>query len=169
MDDFFKMDVERAVIQTMETLYLIHTSKNIETIKGRYEFLHTLIPTLKSGKSNPTYLALIQEALGRYNTIHPSSVPQDYQLNVLYNPDAFDVKEFYCISLINAIKRYCEKESEEIRALQKEAAKAKRISKMNDIIKSTLHELQSTCSSASSYQKVLIEFQALSATSTAIA
>ncbi len=31
MDAFFTMDVQRAAIQTMETLYIIATSKNIDT------------------------------------------------------------------------------------------------------------------------------------------
>jgi hypothetical protein len=172
MDTFFAMDIQRAAIQAAESLYIIATSKNIETIKGRYSFLlaipagtdTSVLGTLKRGQSNPQYSEYIQMAIDQYKTIHPNAVLQDYQLAVLSNPNTFNVNEFYCSSLVNAIKRFCEKESEEIDALKKEAAKAKRISKIVDTIKSTQSELETKCSSASSYPSALAEFEKLAAT-----
>jgi len=35
MDNFIAIDIQRAAIQTMETSYIIGTSKNIDTIKSR--------------------------------------------------------------------------------------------------------------------------------------
>jgi hypothetical protein len=161
MESFFAMDVQRAAIQTMETLYILATSKNIDTVKGRYEFLLTVVPTLKSAKVHPQYATLIQGALDQFKTMYPASVPQDYQLAVLSNPDTFDASEFYCTSLLNAIKRLCEKQAEEIKALKKEAARTKRVSKVIDTIKSTQIELESKCSLAPSFSKTLAEFQTL--------
>ena len=80
-----------AAIQTMESLYILATSKNIETIKGRYDFILTLIPTLRTAKSNSQYSAIIQTALGQFKTMYPTSVPQEYQLSVLSNPETFDL------------------------------------------------------------------------------
>jgi hypothetical protein len=171
MDTFFAMDIQRAAIQAAESLYIIATSKNLETIKGRYSFLLTIpagadksvLGTLKRGQSNPQYSADIQTAIDQYKAIHPNAVLQDYQFAVLSDPNTFDVNEFYCSSLVNAIKRFCEKESEEIDALKKIAAKAKRISKVVDTIKSTQNELETKCSSASSYPIALAEFKKLTA------
>lgn len=164
MDTFFTMDVQRAAIQTMETLYIIATSKNIETIKGRYDFLLTVIPTLKSAKSNPQYPTIIKMALDQFKTMHPAIVPQDYQLAILSNPDTFDVSDFYCHSLVNAIKRYCEKQSAEIKALKKEGAKAKRISKVIENIKSAQYELETKCSLTSFFPSALAELKELTDT-----
>jgi hypothetical protein len=151
MDTFFIMDVQRAAVQTMETLYIIATSKNIATIKGRYDFLLTLIPTLKSASRNLQYSTIIKGAIDQFKTMYPTGVPQDYQLSVLSNPDSFDVNEFYCNSLINAIKRFCDKQSEEIKELKKEGAKAKRNSKVIETIKLTQVELETKCSTALTY------------------
>lgn len=164
MDTFFTMDVQRAAIQTMETLYIIATSKNIETIKGRYDFLLTVIPTLKSAKSNSQYSTIIKMAIDQFKTERPASIPQDYQLAILSNPDIFDVNNFYCNSLVNAIKRYCEKQSAEIKALKKEGAKARRISKVIENIKSAQYELVTKCSSASSFPSALAELKELADT-----
>ena len=64
--DVLYMDVQRAAIQVMETVYIIATSKNIDTIRGRHDFLLTIIPTLKSAKNNPQYSRLIQMALDQF-------------------------------------------------------------------------------------------------------
>ena len=164
MDNFFTMDTQRAIIQTMESLYILATSKNIETIKGRYEFLLTLIPTLKSAKSNSQYSNVIQSALDQFKTMYPASVPQDYQLSALKDPETFDVTEFYCFSLVNATKRYYKKQFEEINALKKESAKTKRASKVIDTIKLVQNELQLKCSSSASYPTSKIEFEKLLST-----
>lgn len=169
MDTFFAMDVQRAVIQTMESLYILATSKNIETIKGRHEFLLTVIPTLKSAKNSSQYSSLIQSALGQFKTMYPTSVPQEYQLSVLSNPETFDINEFYCSSLVNAIKRFCEKQSEEINALKKETAKSKRVAKVNETIRLAQNELHSKCSSAPSYSTAIAELERLVSTSSTIA
>jgi hypothetical protein len=163
MDAFFVMDIQGAAIQAMETLYIIATSRNINTIIGRHDFLLLVLPRLQSAKTNEHYLEVIRSPLEQFKRMHPASEPQDYQLAVLSNPETFDVTEFYCNSLVSAIKRFCEKESEEINALKKEAAKAKRTSKIIDTIRLGKAELQNRCSSASYYPTALVEFKALSA------
>jgi hypothetical protein len=162
MDSFFAMDVQRAAIQTMETLYILATSKNIDTIKSRYDFLLTVIPTLKSAKNDPHYAILIKGALDQFKSMYPAGTPQNYQLAVLNNPDSFDPNEFYCNSLVHAIKRFCDKQTEEIKALKKEAARTKRISKVIDTIKTTQSELEAKCSSAQSFHTALSEIKTLS-------
>lgn len=164
MDTFFAMDTQRAVIQTMESLYILATSKNIETIKGRYEFLLTLIPTLKSAKNNSQYSIVIQSAFGQFKTMYPTSVPQEYQLSVIHNPETFDINEFYCSSLVNATKRYYEKQLEEINALKKETAKTKRVAKVIDTIKLVQNELQLKCSASDSYSTANVELENLLST-----
>lgn len=161
MDTFFAMDTQRAVIQTMESLYILATSKNIETIKGRYDFLLTLLPTLKIAKDNSLYSTLIKSALGQFQTMYPASVPQEYQLAVLSNPDTFDINEFYCSSLVNATNRYYEKQFEEINALKKETAKTKRVAKVIDTIKLVQNELQLKCSDSESYPTANVELEKL--------
>ncbi len=163
MDSFFATDVKRAAIQTMETLYILETSKNIDTIKGRHSFLLKVIQTLRSASSNSDYATIVQGALDQFKAIYPTSVPQSYQLAAISDPHTFDVNEFYCISLGNAIKRYCEQQSEEIKGLKRDTAKAKRLSKVLDTVKSTQSELETKCSSASSFTNVLDEFKTLAA------
>lgn len=164
MDTFFAMDVQRAAIQTMESLYILATSKNVETIKSRYDFLLTVLPPLQSAKINSQYSNIIKMALDQFKTMYPNSVPQDYQLSALSNPESFNVNDFYCKSLVDTIKRFCEKQSEEIKSLKKEGAKTKRISKVIETIKSAQLELESKCSSSPYFSTSINEFNKLADT-----
>lgn len=169
MDTFFAMDTQRAAVQAIESLYIIASSKNLETIKGRYSFLlmapqgfsESVAGTLKKAKSDPQYSSLIQGAIRQHKTMYPNSVLQDYQLSFLNDPDDFDLNEFYCISLVNAMKRFSDAQLEAIKTLKKEAAKAKRVAKIVETIKQAQGELQQQCSGTLSYITSMKQLQAM--------
>lgn len=164
MDNFFAMDIRRAGIQVMETVYIIGTSKNIETIKSRHDFLLTVIDTLKQGQDNPQYSVYTQAAIDYYKSTYYDRSPQDYQLAILSNPSDFDLNDFYCKALVNAMKRFCGEQENEINALKKENAKAKRKAKVIETIKSTQAELQAKYGRASFYDQSISELEKLETT-----
>ena len=164
MDNFFAMDTRRAGIQVMETVYIIGTSKNIETIKSRHNFLLTIIDTLKQRQNNPQYSVYIQAAIDYYKSVYYDQSPQDYQLAILSNPSDFDLNDFYCKALIDAMKKFCGDQENEINALKKENAKAKRKAKVIETLKSTQAELQIKCSTSSFYDQSISELEKLETT-----
>ena len=98
----------------METINIIGTSKAIDTIKGRYEFLLKIIDTLKRGQNNSRYLSDIQKSIDQYKSMYYDRVPQDYELALLLKPTNFDLTDFYCKALFSAFKRNYEEHQEEI-------------------------------------------------------
>ncbi|MFC2093844.1 hypothetical protein ACFLSV_08085 [Bacteroidota bacterium] len=148
----------------METLYIIGTSKNIETIKSRYNFLLTIIDTLKHGQNNPQYSTYIQMALDRYKTMYNDRPPKDYQLAILSNPNSFDLNNFYCNSLVSTMKRFCGEQAKEINKMKRETAKVKRSAKVLETIRISKNELQTKCSTTSSYSTALAELEKLEST-----
>ena len=161
MDNFFTMEMQSAGIQVLESSYIIATSKNIETIKSRHEFLLQRIASLKHGQNNPQYSTCVQMTTEHYKTIYYDRPLQDYQLAILSNPNGFDLNNFYCNSLVNAIKRFCGGQTEEINTMKKEIAKTKRAAKVLETIKTTQNELLTKCSTASSYSTALAELEKL--------
>ncbi|HEY9165104.1 MAG TPA: hypothetical protein VIS48_02980 [Candidatus Kryptonia bacterium] len=169
MDTFFAMNVQRAAVQALESLYIIASSKNLETIESRYNFL-LMIPqglnesvtgTLRSAQNNPQYPTLIQGAISQHKTMYPNSILQDYQFSFLKNPDKFDLNEFYCTSLVNAMKRFSGARLAEIETLKNESAKTRRVAKIIETIKLVQAELQQKCSGASSYSTAVNELDKL--------
>ena len=90
--------------------------------------------------------------------------PQDYQLAILSNPSDFDLNDFYCKALIDAMKKFCGDQENEINALKKENAKAKRKAKVIETLKSTQAELQIKCSTSSFYDQSISELEKLETT-----
>jgi hypothetical protein len=172
MDDYSSMNVQRAAVQAMETVYIIATSKNLETIKSRFRFLFadyggavpSALNTLRKAQGDSEYSPCIRIAVDQFKTIHSGHMPESYQLAFIQDPAAFDLNEFYCRSLVDAMKRLCLEQTEEIRAFKKEAAKVKRIAKTVETIRSTIGELEERCASAPSYSTALAELQKLAST-----
>lgn len=151
-------------IQVLESSYIIATSKNIETIKSRHDFLLQRIASLKQGQSNSQYSVCVQLTTEHYKSMYYDRPLQDYQLAVLSNPNSFDLNNFYCNSLVNAMKRFCGEQTDEINAMKKETAKAKRTAKVLETIRTTKNELQTKCSTASTYSTSLTELENLETT-----
>jgi len=164
MDNFFAIEMQSAGIQVLESSYIIATSKNIETIKSRHDFLLQRLQSLKQGQSNSLYSACVNLTTEHYKTMYYDRPLQDYQLAILANPNRFDMNNFYCNSLVSSMKRFCEEQTEEINAMKKETAKVKRATKVLETIKTTKTELQAKCSTASSYSTALTELETLEAT-----
>ena len=161
MDNFFTIEMQSAGIQVLESSYIIATSKNLDTIMSRYDYLLQRIACLKQGQNNPQYSSCVQLTTEHYKTMYYDRSLQDYQLAVLSNPNSFDLNKFYCNSLVNTMKRFCGKQAEEINGMKKESAKAKRTAKVLETIKTTKNELQTKCSTASSYSTALAEIEKL--------
>src|SRR3989442_265256 len=109
MDAFYTMGVQRAGLQALETSYIIGTSKNIETIKGRYKFLQavyegsnvSVIGALKQAQNDPQYPACMKLAIEQYKNMYPGRDHLDFQLTILSNPNGFDLVDFYCTALVS--------------------------------------------------------------------
>lgn len=70
MDSFFLIEMQSAGTQVLESAYIIATSKNIETIKGRYVFLSQRIESLRQGQNNSQYITCIQSTIENYKRIY---------------------------------------------------------------------------------------------------
>jgi len=164
MDNFFAIEMQSAGIQVLESSYIIGTSKNIETIKSRHDFLLQRLQSLKQGQSNSQYSACVGLTTEHYKTMYYDRPLQDYQLAIVSNPNGFDTNNFYCNSLVNAMKRFCAEQSEEINAMKKETAKAKRADKVLATIGIAKTELHAKCSTAVGYPTALTELENLETT-----
>lgn len=162
--DYLPQNIQRTGLQVLETIHIIGTSKAVDTIKGRYDFLLQIIGTLQKGQNISRYLSDIQKSIDTYKSMYYDRVPQDYELALLLKPAEFDLTDFYCKSLFAAFKRSFEEHSEEIKLLKREDAKIRRKEKIKEIIKFTKDELKSKCSSAASFVTVMTELEKIEST-----
>lgn len=164
MDDYFSMSIQGVGIQILETVHIISTTKNFDTIRSRYEFLQERIDTLRKAESNRQYSVDIKAAIEQYKSMYINSSISDVEFSAISKPNNFDVQNFYCEALVACMKRFAKEQSIEISSLKSENAKVKRRAKTIEKIKLSKDELQSKCSSTSSYLTALNSLEAIQTT-----
>ncbi len=158
-EDYIPESIQRTGLQVLETIHIIATSKSMDTIKGRYDFLLEIIGTLQKGQNNSRYFSDIQKSIDKYKSVFYERIPQDFELAVLFKPTEFNLIDFYCKSLFVAFKRNVEEHSEQIKLLKREDAKVRRKEKIKEITRFTKDELNNRCLSAPSFADVINELE----------
>jgi hypothetical protein len=162
--DYSPQTIQGAGLQVLETIQIVGTSKAIDTIKVRYDFLLQLVGILQKGKSDSRYLSDIQKSIETYKSMYIDRVPQDNALALLLKPAEFDLTDFYCKSIFAAFKRTFEENAEEIKLLKREDAKIRRQEKVKEIIKFAKDELNNRCSNALSFTYIMAELEKIEST-----
>lgn len=166
MDNYFSISIQGVGLQVLETIHIIATTKNFETLKGRYELLLERIAILRNAESNPLYSSDINTSIETYKSMYYDRPVQDLQLSAISKPNSFEMPSFYCEALINCVKRFVEEQTYEISGLKSENAKTKRRAKVIDKIKISMEELKSKCMSTSYYLTALNSLETIQATLT---
>lgn len=164
MDNYFSMSIQGLGLQVLETVHIIATTKNFDTIKGRYELLLERIDTLRKAENNKQYSADINTSIETYKSMYYDRPLQNIELSAILKPNNFDPPNFYCGALVACMKRFAEEQSNEISSLKSENAKVKRRAKAIEKIKSAKDELQNKCSSTSAYLTAVASFEQLQTT-----
>lgn len=151
--------IQRTGLQVLETIHIIATSKAMDTVKGRFNFLLEIIDTLQKGQNNSRYFSDIQKSIDKYKSVFYERIPQDFELAILFKPTEFNLIDFYCKSLFAAFKRNIEEHSEQIKLLKREDAKVRRKEKINEVTRFTKDELNNRCSSAPSFAVIINEVE----------
>ena len=161
MDNYFSMSIQGVGLQVLETVHIIATTKNFDTIKSRYGLLLERIDTLRKAESNRLYSADINASIETYKTLYYDRPLQDFELSAILKPNNFDPQDFYCEALVSCINRFVDEQTNEISGLKSENAKIKRRAKAIEKVNDTKSELQNKCSSTPSYLSALNSLETL--------
>lgn len=155
MDNYFSMSIQGVGLQVLETVHIIATTKNFDTLKGRYELLVERLDTLRKAESNQQYSADINTSIETYKSMYYDRPLQEFEISSVLKPNIFNAQNFYCDALANCINRFTREQINEIGNLKSENAKIKRRSKVIEKINLAKNELQNKCSSTPSYLSAL--------------
>ena len=153
------MSVQGLGIQVLETVHIIATTKNIDTIKGRYELLVERIEFLRRAAKDRQYSTDVNASIERYKSMYHDRLLHDFELTAISKPNDFDTESFYCDALVACMKRFAMEQENEINSLKSENAKAKRRSKVVEKMISAKDELQYRCSSSLHYSSAVSSLQ----------
>lgn len=153
-------DVRRIGVQAMESAYIVATSKTVDTVVSRFEFLSELHMGLVTQCTTPTYSLHAQQAIDQFKAIRYNTLPEAYQMQLLTNPMSFDLPKFYAAALQDVARRSAAAHIMAIQSLKKDDAKQKRLAKIRVDLQTCIGELDAHCQAAGSYAEVKEQLEA---------
>lgn len=147
-------DLTRSAVQAMESSYIVATSRTLDTVISRYEFLSSIHRGLVQDSRLDGYSLHIQRAIDQFKAIRYNTIPESYQMQLVIEPSLFDLREFYTLALEGVMRRSTAAQLAEIGRLKKAAAKQRRMGKIMQDLQTSLRELDKHCQGARSYESV---------------
>ncbi len=142
------MQIQRQGIQLLESINILNNTKNIDTLKGRFEFIKKFYDYFIKASFNKRYLTDIQKAIDEYKTMYYDKILKDFELSLIIKPDNQKLNSYYGECLINCFMLYYDEQKKQIQTLKRQNAKERRLEKIIEIAEETLNELNSKINSA---------------------
>lgn len=128
-------------IQILESLNIIATTKSIDTLIGRFEFLEKIYDYFILISSNKRYTSDIQIFIDEYKTRFYERIPTEKEINLLIKPDKNNLTTFYINCIYDCLVRFTKIQIREIENLKQESAKRRRYKKIIDTAEESKNEI----------------------------
>jgi hypothetical protein len=133
--------IQRQGVQILESLHILSTTKNIDTLKGRFEFILQLYDHFIQASHNKRFISDVQVSIDQYKTTYYERIPDDYKLNLLLKPDKENLKQFYARCVMHCFTKFREEQEKQIESLKRRDAKERRINKVIQVADEAQKEL----------------------------
>lgn len=159
---YSRMEVQNCGFQLAESLKIISSSKNIDTVKSRFELINNFYGNLIESSKNKKYLWDIQDIIQRYKGIYYDRPLNEMEIILLEKPNMNNLYEYYSGCLVNCFLKFYNEETQKIKELQRQHAIENRmgkIMKMSDNIYSELVEKCGECSNFEENRDILMKIK----------
>lgn len=147
---------KRIILQVLETVEIIATTKNVDILSSRFELLLKKYPQLIFEFNKPNYGGKAIETLDNYKQLYYDKVVLQEQLEVITNPDKFDLDKFICSALLNCFDRNYAFQKTQLDLLKTQRGKNGRYKKLLENIEITRNLIeQYSLQDTTYYQKLL--------------
>ncbi len=133
--------IQRQGLQMLESINIISNTKNIDTSKGRFEFIKKMYDEFIKASFNRRYITDIQRSIDEYKRMYYDRVINDFELQLVIKPNFDNLHNFYSQCIFNTFIKYSEEQKQQIGKLKRENAKNNRREKIIEIGNEAIFEL----------------------------
>jgi len=151
--------IQRQGIQLLESLNILHTTKNIDTLKSRYEFIQKMYDDFIKASYKKRYISDIQVAVDEYKTMYYDKIINDFELKLLVKPENENLTDYYSECLYNCFNQFVEEQECQIANLKREDAKKRRKGKIVSVANEIIAEFDKNVSDKEKYKKYIKTIQ----------
>jgi hypothetical protein len=132
--EFDGHDIFAATVQTLESLWIIENSKDINTIESRIEYIKGSLTRLSIYREKPYFHDLAQTGINRYRKMHPGRTIDKIHLEILESAHKLiennNYNDFWAVMMSEAFERILKIEGPKIELLKTTTGKIKRYEKI---------------------------------------
>lgn len=133
--------IRRQGVQILESLHILATTKNIDTLKGRFEFIDKQYVDFVKASSHKRFVSDIQHSIDEYKATYYERIPDEYEINLLIKPSIENLITFYIECIFYCFKRFLVDQEKQIESLKRQEAKDRRIKKILTVAKEAKTEM----------------------------
>lgn len=149
--NYVHIQIQRQGIQLLESVNIMNSTKNLDTLKSRYEFLTKFYDDFVKASHNSRYISDIQKAIDEYKTMYYDKILKDFEIALLLKPDNETIVKYYLECLRNCFVQFYKEQCSQIETLKRQDAKEKRLEKIIDIADETSSEMTTHCISCEKF------------------
>ncbi len=139
---YYPQSIQNQGLQILESLNILSTTKNIDTLKGRYEFINQLYDNQINASLNKRFLSDMQKSIDQYKSTFYERIPSDHEISLLIEPNKENLRKFYAECIMNCFKGFLADQEKQMETLKKQDAKVRRIKKIMNVAEEALTELK---------------------------
>ena len=149
------IQIQRQGIQLLESLNILHTTKNIDTLKSRYDFIQKMYYDFIKASHKKRYISDIQVAVDEYKTMYYDKIINDFELKLLVKPENENLTDYYSECLYNCFNQFVKEQEYQISNLKREDARKRRKGKIVSIANEIITEFDKNGSDKPKYKKYI--------------
>jgi TM2 domain-containing membrane protein YozV len=152
---YVPMQIQRQGLQLLESTNILNTTKNLDTLIGRYDFVSKMYDDFVKASHNKRYTSDIQVSIDQYKTMYYDRILKDYELQLLVQPDHNNLTDYYSECLFNCFNGFYKEQIEQIENLKRDDAKQRRKEKVVEIADKTISEFDKNGSDNNRFKPML--------------
>uniref|UniRef100_UPI0030ECB785 hypothetical protein n=1 Tax=Riemerella anatipestifer TaxID=34085 RepID=UPI0030ECB785 len=153
--NYVPMQIQRQGLQLLESINILNTTKNLDTLIGRYDFVSKMYDDFRKASHNKRYISDIQVAIDQYKSIYYDRILKDYELQLLVQPDHDKLTDYYSNCLFNCFNGFYKEQLEQLENLKRDDAKQRRKEKIVKIADMTISEFDKNGSDNDRFKPML--------------
>lgn len=153
--NYVPMQIQRQGLQLLESINILNTTKNLDTLIGRHDFVSKMYDDFVKASHNKRYISDIQVAIDQYKSMYYDRILKDYELQLLVRPDHENLTDYYSDCLFNCFNGFYKEQIEQIENLKRDDAKQRRKEKVVEIADETISEFQKNGSDNDRFKPLL--------------
>tara|TARA_R110001606_G_scaffold271034_1_gene419605 strand:- start:218 stop:2086 length:1869 start_codon:yes stop_codon:yes gene_type:complete len=153
--NYIPEQIQRKGIQLLESLNILNTTKNIDTLKNRFDFISKMYDDFIKSSYKKRYISDIQIAVDEYKTLYYDKIINDFELQLLVRPQNENLIDYYSECLYNCFNKFINEQESQIKNLKKEDAKKRRNEKIVSVANETISEFDKNGSNKEKYKEFI--------------